>query len=291
MKEAGDGKQKLVANPASGICLLFNGNHHHGFTWDTSGVAPGTTFDFGLIWHWWGMVGTEYGCRIQQVNDSTCILGFEDRGTPPMYVDLILQVVVHKKASIPDLNFPRYSQGDSLWSDSTYDDDVIKKKNGQDSTDANGDTLYYTIRNKGCALCEMAWVLSAYGYVINPLQLNDWMNDPNSLDSYCGPKVNWNAIGALSHGSLNVAERWLPPSQFGNLDYASDVSVLDNYLNNGDLVIAEVNNGGDTHWVVVEPKTNGEYPIVDAGYGDRTTMEVYDNNIWEYVVISRSNRK
>ncbi|MFZ1081800.1 MAG: hypothetical protein WAO19_07730 [Candidatus Kryptoniota bacterium] len=178
------------------------------------------------------------------------------------------------KGSGPNLNFPRYSQGDSPWGGKTYD---------------HSDE---TISEAGCALCGMAWVLSAFGYEINPLQLNDWMNERTKWDGgFDGSKVNWDALSDLSDGNL-TATPMPADGTFGDTRYAYDVSILDNYLNNGDLVIAEVNNGGDKHWVVVEPKTNGEYPIVDAGYGDRTTMdEYYDNNIWKYIVVSTTKGK
>ena len=201
-------------------------------------------------------------------------------------------LTITKKRSGPNLNLPRYSQGDSLWADTTYDHDVAQKYDGSgDSTDAEGNTVYYKIRRKGCALSEIAWVLSAYGYTINPVQLNDWMNDKSFDDGGYSAygDVNWDAIGDVSGGSLTAIKT--DNKHFGNLDYAHDVSDLDNYLNNGELVIAQVDNGGDKHWVVVEPKTNGSYPIVDAGYGDRTTMEVYNNNVWEYVVVSRKKGK
>ncbi len=200
-------------------------------------------------------------------------------------------MTITKKRSGPNLNLPRYSQGDTLWADSVYDDDVVPKyDNSGDSIDAEGDTVCYKIRRKGCALSEMAWVLSAYGYTINPEQLNEWMNSKSYDDGgYNGADVNWKAIYYLSAEYLIATETG--NDHFGNLDYAHDVSDLDHYLNNGDLVIAQVVNGGDKHWVVVEPKMNGEYPIVDAGYGDRTTMEAYNNNVWKYVVVSRTKGK
>jgi hypothetical protein len=200
-------------------------------------------------------------------------------------------LTITKKQGGPNLNFPRYSQGDSLWADSTYDDDIVKKENGQDSTDVNGDTLYYTIRNRGCALSEIAWILSAYGYTINPGQLNEWMNSKSYDDGGYSTDgdVNWDAISDLSRGKFTATVT--DNKHFGNLNYAHDVSDLDNYLDNGDFVMAQVDNEGDKHWVVVEPKTSGEYPIVDAGYKDRATMEVYNNNVWKYVVVSRKKGK
>ena len=137
-------------------------------------------------------------------------------------------------------------------------------------------------------MSEIAWVLSSYGYTINPEQLNDWMNSKSSKNGgYYGANVNWDAIYYLSGKDLTVVPH-PRKGKVGDTDYADDVSSLDTYLNRGDLVIAEVDNSGTAHWVVVQPKTNGQYPIVDAGYGDRTTMYVYNNNIWKFIVVSRS---
>ncbi|MGO9481259.1 MAG: hypothetical protein ACLP05_05705 [Candidatus Kryptoniota bacterium] len=272
----------LVLRSPTYEVIVACANNSIGSTWTSPVYLAGTTLDIGLYWIYYSSTGSEYGYTATWTDDSTCILGFEDTGTPPWDVDVIVRVVIHEVPSGPNLNFPTYSQGDPLWAGITYDH-YLK------GYDKDGNPIYYNIQNKGCALCEMAWILSAYGYEITPAELNDWMNDPNSLDPYKGSSVNWNAIEPLSHGTLNVAETGT--DDFGNSDDANDVSVLDPYLNNGDLVIAEVDDGGSAHWVVVEPKKDGKYPIVDAGYGDRTTMdEYYDNNIWEYVVIS-SNAK
>ena len=80
--------------------LVRNANAHHGFSWDTTGFPAGTTFNIGINWYYWSQSGTEYGCQVQQVNDSTYTLGFEDMGIPPWYVDLIVQVVVHNGAEL-----------------------------------------------------------------------------------------------------------------------------------------------------------------------------------------------
>jgi len=183
-----------------------------------------------------------------------------------------------KKRSGPNLNLPRYPQDSSAWADSTYD----HTKN--------------TIRQKGCALCLMAWGLTACGYPINPLQLNDWMNDPKNLDPYNGSGVNWYAMEALSGGNLSVDEIQMPANEFGKDAYSNKPSILDGYLNDGDLVFVEVkhldkNNEVHTHWVGVKSKTDGEYRIADMGYSGTSTLKDYGNIFWEYVVVSTSKGK
>ena len=74
--------------------LVQDANNNHGFMWDTTGLPQGTALDIGMIYYYWSETGSEYGCDVERINDSTYILGFEDRGVAPMYVDLIVQVVL-----------------------------------------------------------------------------------------------------------------------------------------------------------------------------------------------------
>ncbi|MCL5021707.1 MAG: hypothetical protein M1339_08665 [Bacteroidetes bacterium] len=185
------------------------------------------------------------------------------------------QIVIRNSEPGPDLNLPRYSQGDPRWKDSTYDH------------------TNKTIGADGCALSDMAWVLSAFGYQINPLQLNDWMNDPNNPDPYFRHLVNWSAIYDISGGNLTARET--RNSNFGNFALANDPTALNSYLENGDLVIVQVYNKNDKHdphhWVVVEPGVNGKYPIMDPGNSTASDLSYYGSKFWEYVVVSKSNGK
>jgi hypothetical protein len=54
-------------------------------------------------------------------------------------------------------------------------------------------------------------------------------------------------------------------------------------------VIAEVKNIHDDgsehkHFVQLEGKYNGSYIISDPGYGDRTTLGSYNNQIYEAII-------
>jgi hypothetical protein len=184
----------------------------------------------------------------------------------------------------PNLNFPRYSQGDPRWKDAAYDHDIK-------GYDVNGNPIYYTIQERGCALCEMAWVLSAYGYVINPLQLNDWMNGRTRWDGgFDGSLVNWNAISILSGGSLDVncyANQYFKVGTNPN-----NPSILDSYLVNGDLVFVQVKDlHGREHWVTVKEELNGDYPIMDPGFYGTSTLKDYKSQFWAYVVVSKTKGK
>lgn len=82
----------IIRSPIQQV-IVADANSNHGFTWDTTGL-PGGFLDIGLIWHYWGASGSEYGCSVQQVNDTTYMLGFEDTNYPPYFVDLIVKVVI-----------------------------------------------------------------------------------------------------------------------------------------------------------------------------------------------------
>lgn len=188
----------------------------------------------------------------------------------------------------PNLKFQRYSQGDSQWKDSTYDNDIkLNADNSGDSVDADGDTVYCTIGNAGCALTDMAWLLTAYGYKITPEELNEWMNSKAyNYGGYDGSKVNWNAIHILSAGNLDVFSH--PDKPFGGQGNSNAPNVLDGYLADGDQVFAQVKDEkGEQHWVVV--KAEG-YAIMDPGFLCTSLNDNY-GKFWSYVVVSRAKRK
>jgi hypothetical protein len=170
-----------------------------------------------------------------------------------------------------------------VWAESAYDHEIKRYKNGV--------PVHGTIGTEGSALCEMAWVLSAYGHVINPLQLNKWMNGKQYGDGGygVGGEVNWDAIYDCSGGNLDAAD--YHNAHFGNEAYSNAPSILDGYLADGDLVIVEVcdpdpNANNPECWVVVEPEADGNYPIVDAKYSNTSNLNDYHNRFWSYVVVS-----
>ena len=158
----------------------------------------------------------------------------------------------------------RFTQGDPAWKDSLYD---------------ASETV--TIGDKGCALTAMAIVLKAFGSEGNPGELNSYMQDNGKFN---GLGVVWDAVTGFSDGKIVVSTydgKGVGKGQPLNL------TGLDGPLSNGSAVVAQVFNAstGNEHWVVVTGKQNNEYTILDpGGYGSRTTLSAYENQIYKYVV-------
>lgn len=176
--------------------------------------------------------------------------------------------------------FVRFSQTDSLWGDDVYDtyiDTIITRQDG------TKDTLYHSIGAKGCALACMAMVLKACGVDTDPGKLNTWLINNSGFDGFA---VRWfkfpnndkikfhDAIGGgLKSGKL------VPPSE------------INNCLQKSNIIVAEVKNptSGKSHWVILKEKTNGKYNIVDPGYGDRKTLDVYGNNVYRIIIYEKKD--
>lgn len=142
----------------------------------------------------------------------------------------------------------------------------------------------------------MAWVLSAYGFQVNPLQLNEWMNTeggnvrPFSDGGFWGASVNWKAIDFVSGEDLQTDRHG--NGHFKEGTSLTDPTVLDGYLANGDLVVVQVKDSyGYQHWVTVKAKTNGDYSIMDPGFSDTSALLADYHTFWTYVVVSKAKGK
>lgn len=167
-------------------------------------------------------------------------------------------------------NPPRYAQDDTRWADSTYD-----------HTDE-------TIEDIGCALCSMAWVMTAFGDEIDPGQLNKWMNERKTAreGGFFGSSVNWNAM-RIHSGNLSVD--YYRNNHFKDRTNPNSPSLLDPRLSAGSLVIVQVHDpDGNQHWVTVKGK---DYSIMDAGFSGTSSLTDYHNEFWSYVVVSKTKGK
>ena len=166
---------------------------------------------------------------------------------------------------------PRCSQIDQRWGSKIYDHTNT------------------TIGVLGCALCDMAWGLTAMGYPIDPGQLNDWMNTRSYENGgyTASGDVNWNAISILSAGNLKAFSH--PYKPFGDNDNSNKPNILDGYLANGDLVYTQVKDPkGRRHWVTVE---SPDYSIMDPGFSQTSSLKDDYGKFWSYVVVSKSKGK
>lgn len=196
----------------------------------------------------------------------------------------------------------KFYQFDTTWAGNDYDDYVEQKKDGSgDSTDAQGNKVYYSIGSKGCALTCMAMVAKAGGADTDPGRLERFMEDNNGFD---GNRVKWDAINNLSGYT-----RYELPKLSGDdgLQYDDDgktidlenstpidLSRMDTYLSNGALIIAQVcnpsitnPNSGSQHWVLITDKSEDAYEILDPGYAGRSDIEAYNSNVYKFVVYQK----
>ncbi len=157
---------------------------------------------------------------------------------------------------------PRYAQNDSRWGDEVYDTYI--------KLISNKDTVYYKIREKGCALSCIAMILKACGVDTDPGKLNKWKKENNG---YLDELVRWD----VNPTEGKVA--FVKPIQTSEL---KEISALDKYLEECKFVIVQVINP-DTkgnHWVIVTEKKGKKYYILDPGDKNRSTLAEYGNMIY-----------
>jgi PKD repeat protein len=147
------------------------------------------------------------------------------------------------------LNVPLFRQGNSLWSNNTYDSSA------------------FTIQQKGSALCCLAMALAYEGIQTDPAALNTLMNNSND---FVGTSVNWDA--ATRDASADTLEF--------HAYRTTDLQYLSQILANHYPVIVGVNlnaAGVPTHFVLVAGYHNGQYLINDPGHAEATTLAYYNN--------------
>lgn len=164
-------------------------------------------------------------------------------------------------AKCPDV--PPYYQNDARWGGDFY---------------ANTDQY---IKNKGCATTSIAMVMGRYGSTATPKEWDDFMADSGGYDSKAN--VDWRV-------PPNIEER-LERVLFDKSSNPLSNSLMDPYLERCVPVIVKVVNPSTNswHWVVVTGKVGGGYSINDPGYGARTTLSAYNNEIYAIQVYEVTN--
>jgi Peptidase_C39 like family len=186
----------------------------------------------------------------------------------------------------------KFCQGD--W-ENIYDEYARPKydKSG-DSTDAQGNKVYYTVADKGCALTCLAMVARAGGADTDPGKLADELRQKKAFTDV---RVQWASINGLNG---NTGYRYKDTIEGKGLRFKKDnvtvdldrsvtvdLSKMDQYLAKGDLIVAQVYNPTthNNHWVLVTDKQGGNYRILDPGcYEGRNDLGSYDSNVYEFVV-------
>jgi hypothetical protein len=186
-----------------------------------------------------------------------------------------------------------FCQGD--YPNVRYDDYVKKDKNGNIIKDKDGNPVYYSVGDKGCALTCMAMIAYAGGADIDPGTL---ASDMREHGGFTGQGVNWDHINNY-HGNLGFARdtikgNGLKLGEDGKtVDFQKSISLalssMDQYLDQGYLIIAQVYNPTTkgNHWVLVTDKDNNDYSIIDPGcYSDRDNLSAY-GSVYKFVVYKK----
>ena len=173
------------------------------------------------------------------------------------------------------LEYTHFTQGDSIWADSLYDNSKTERISG-----------------KGCALTAIAMVMKAFGVDVDPGSLNKWMKGKDGFD---GLNVKWWSIDGFA-GNNKVEYRGQEGYGIGYdkttrriiIPQPINLTDMDVHLNKGLPIIAQVLNPttNNAHWVLVSSKRNGEYNILDpGGYSNRTTLSgAYKNSVYRFIL-------
>lgn len=133
-----------------------------------------------------------------------------------------------------------------------------------------------TIGSAGCALTATAMVQAAFGYPISPGALNGWLvghggyiqNDLLLWRTAVGPtggRVRWKwehvpgIVASLRTDDQDIVDR---PTQ----------SAVEQELDKGHLVVAEVRLYGGMHFVVLTGHRGDTFTINDPWFADRSTL-------------------
>ena len=181
-----------------------------------------------------------------------------------------------------------FCQGGGTWAGIKYDDYVK-------SIDAQGNKTYWTVGEKGCALTCMAMIAYAGGANIDPGTLANDMRNNYGFNQEHG--VSWDFInnrnGNSGFGRDAVRGGGLKVKKDKTIDLPNSTPILansmDQYLNQGYLIIAQVYNPTTkgNHWVLVTDKDNNDYSIIDPGcYSDRDNLSAY-GSVYKYVVYKK----
>jgi hypothetical protein len=145
------------------------------------------------------------------------------------------------------------------------------------SRDALGSDPVDTIGSAGCAVTAVSMVTAAYGYPINPEQLNRWLTTHGGYIE--NDLLLWRQATAVTQGFV----RWQWPHVPGivsqlrtddqDIEDLPPQSLVESELDAGRLVVAEVRLNGGMHFVVITGHRGNILYINDPWFGDRTTLQ------------------
>jgi len=137
------------------------------------------------------------------------------------------------------ITIPAMSQGDPTWAGARL---------GASPTD--------TIGSEGCAITAVTMMLRHYGIETDPARLNDWLGATGGYVWW--DLLVWDAITTYTGGRVAFSG-WFGP----------DLGLIQRELDSGRPVVAEVQLGGNQHFVLLTGYTSaGGFLINDPWFGD-----------------------
>jgi hypothetical protein len=134
-----------------------------------------------------------------------------------------------------------------------------------------------TIGSAGCALTAAAMVQAGFGFPIAPDALNRWLNQ------HGGYLQSDLLLWRTAVGPTGGAVRWkwmhvpgiVPQLRTDDQDISDrpSAALVEQELDAGHLVVAEVRLNGGMHFVVLTGHSGGSYFINDPWFADRTTLQ------------------
>jgi uncharacterized protein YvpB len=113
-----------------------------------------------------------------------------------------------------------------------------------------------TVGTSGCAITSVVMMLNYYGISTDPAQINAWLT--NNGGYAFDDKILWATIDTYTNGKVTFTG-WLGP----------DVALIDNEIDAGRPVIAEVSLNGNQHFVILTGHDPNGFIMNDPWFNDR----------------------
>lgn len=140
----------------------------------------------------------------------------------------------------------------------------------------------YTLGQAGCAVTACSMAASYFGSSKDPGEICRWLNSNGGFLAGTG-FLYWGKIPAAAGGTISYAGSVTVP--YGSPANMTDIN---NELDAGNLVVAEVRLSGQTHYILMTGHDGSTYYINDSGYhpttGDKTTFNSrYGAPVGDYI--------
>ncbi len=139
------------------------------------------------------------------------------------------------KPQVPPGKVPLFNQ---LADTTTHYANWCRGTGGQHRCDGRAGEIFYTVKQKGCALTSAAMVLGYHGVSVTPAALNDWLVDHNG---YSGLSIIFPKVAEYARTVANVNVQYV-----GTLRSRNDNALSTSVCQYGPEVISVIGSTGNT---------------------------------------------